>query len=187
MPTENAKYDIIYIGKTDSYKENTDWSAGISETKGEIQIMEMKELYYFIAIAEEKSISKAGGRLFMAKSSLSQFLSILENNVGSKLFIRTSRGVRLTQEGELMLQYAYKTLAEYRSVQNEIKDMKQLKKRSCDHGGQQFQRFLSSSACVERIPPGASGCESGDRGAKFHGIRAAAVVRRDRYCPFSYV
>ena len=63
----------------------------------------------------------------MAQSSLSQFLSILENNVGSKLFIRTSRGVRLTQEGELMLQYAYKTLAEYRSVQNEIKDMKQLK------------------------------------------------------------
>ena len=63
----------------------------------------------------------------MAQSSLSQFLSILENNVGSKLFVRTSRGVRLTQEGELMLQYAYKTLSEYRSVQNEIKDMKQLK------------------------------------------------------------
>ena len=63
--------------------------------------MEMKELDYFIAIAEEKSISKAAERLFMAQSSLSQFLSILENNVGSKLFIRTSRGVRLTQEGEL--------------------------------------------------------------------------------------
>ena len=149
--------------------------------------MEMKELDYFIAIAEEKSISKAAERLFMAQSSLSQFLSILENNVGSKLFIRTSRGVRLTQEGELMLQYAYKTLAEYRSVQNEIKDMKQLKRRPCDHGGQQFQRFLSSSTSVKCIPPGASGCESGDRGAKFHGIRAAAVVRRDRYCPFSYV
>lgn len=89
--------------------------------------MEMKELYYFIAIAEEKSISKAAERLFMAQSSLSQFLGILENNVGSKLFIRTSRGVCLTQEGELMLQYAYKTLAEYRSVQNEIKDIKQLK------------------------------------------------------------
>lgn len=89
--------------------------------------MEMKELYYFIAIAEEKSISKAAERLFMAQSSLSQFLGILENNVGSKLFIRTSRGVCLTQEGELMLQYTYKTLAEYRSVQNEIKDIKQLK------------------------------------------------------------
>ena len=89
--------------------------------------MEMKELAYFIAIAEERSISKAAERLFMAQSSLSQFLRILENNVGSKLFVRTSRGVRLTQEGELMLQYAYKTLSEYRSVQNEIKDMKQLK------------------------------------------------------------
>lgn len=89
--------------------------------------MEMKELAYFIAIAEERSISKAAERLFMAQSSLSQFLSILENNVGSKLFVRTSRGVRLTQEGELMFRYAYKALSEYRSVQNEIKDMKQLK------------------------------------------------------------
>ena len=44
--------------------------------------MEMKELDYFIAIAEEKSISKAAERLFMAQSSLSQFLGILENNVG---------------------------------------------------------------------------------------------------------
>ena len=146
--------------------------------------MEMKELDYFIAIAEEKSISKAAERLFMAQSSLSQFLSILENNVGSKLFIRTSRGVRLTQEGELMLQYAYKTLAEYRSVQNEIKDMKQLKSGRVIMG---VSSFLSSSTSVKCIPPGASGCESGDRGAKFHGIRAAAVVRRDRYCPFSYV
>ena len=105
--------------------------------------MEMKELYYFIAIAEEKSISKAAERLFMAQSSLSQFLGILENNVGSKLFIRTSRGVCLTQEGELMLQYAYKTLAEYRSVTKRDQRYETVKKRPCDHGGQQFQRFLS--------------------------------------------
>ena len=73
--------------------------------------MEMKELDYFIAIAEEKEyFKKRQSGCLMAQSSLSQFLSILENNVGSKLFIRTSRGVRLTQEGELMLQYAYKTL-----------------------------------------------------------------------------
>lgn len=132
--------------------------------------MEMKELAYFIAIAEERSISKAAERLFMAQSSLSQFLSILENNVGSKLFVRTSRGVRLTQEGELMLQYAYKTLSEYRSVQNEIKDMKQLKSRPCDHGDQQLQRFLFASAGVKCLSVGASRCESGDRRAEFHGI-----------------
>lgn len=89
--------------------------------------MEMKELYYFIAIAEEKSISKAAERLFMAQSSLSQFLGILENNVGSKLFIRTSRGVCLTQEGEQMLQYDLRHWQNIRSVQNEIKDIKQLK------------------------------------------------------------
>ena len=52
--------------------------------------MEIKELNYLIAIAEEKSISKAADRLYMAQSSLSQFLQTLESSLDSKLFVRTS-------------------------------------------------------------------------------------------------
>lgn len=55
--------------------------------------MEIKELNYLIAIAEEKSISKAAERLYMAQSSLSQFLQTLESSMASPLFVRTSRGV----------------------------------------------------------------------------------------------
>ena len=51
--------------------------------------MEIKELNYLIAIAEEKSISKAADRLYMAQSSLSQFLQTLESSLDSKLFVRT--------------------------------------------------------------------------------------------------
>lgn len=85
--------------------------------------MELKELNYLIAIGEEKSISKAAERLFMAQSSLSQFLSVLESQVGSQLFVRTSKGVRPTEAGSRMLQYASETLAEYRRVQSEIQDI----------------------------------------------------------------
>ena len=45
-----------------------------------------------------------------------------------------------------------------------------VKKRPCDHGDQQLQRFLSASAGVKCLSVGASRCESGDRRAEFHGI-----------------
>ena len=92
--------------------------------------MEIKELNYLIAIAEEKSISKAAERLYMAQSSLSQFLQTLESSLDSKLFVRTSRGVRLTEAGTIMLKYAYATLAEYHRTQDEIQDLKDLKSGS---------------------------------------------------------
>ena len=99
--------------------------------------MEIKELNYLIAIAEEKSISKAADRLYMAQSSLSQFLQTLESSLDSKLFVRTSRGVRLTEAGTIMLKYAYATLAEYHRTQDKIQDLKDLKS-----GGKSLIVFL---------------------------------------------
>ena len=92
--------------------------------------MEIKELNYLIAIAEEKSISKAAERLYMAQSSLSQFLQTLESSMASPLFVRTSRGVRPTEAGNIMVKYAYATLAEYHRTQDEIQDLQELKSGS---------------------------------------------------------
>ena len=92
------------------------------------EAMEVRELNYLIAIAEEKSISKAAERLFMAQSSLSQFLRTMESEVGSRLFIRTSTGVRPTEAGEMMIRYAYRTLSEYHSVRDQMQDIHELKK-----------------------------------------------------------
>lgn len=89
--------------------------------------MEVKELNYLIAIAEEKSISKAAERLFMAQSSLSQFLSILEHEIGSRLFVRTSTGVRPTEAGRFMIEYAYQGISEYHRVRDQIQDVDELK------------------------------------------------------------
>ena len=76
--------------------------------------MELKDLNFLIAIYEEKSISRAAERLYMAQSSLSQFLSNYERELGYRLFVRTANGVRPTEAGELLLSYAYRTTAEYR-------------------------------------------------------------------------
>ena len=89
--------------------------------------MEIRDLEYFIAIAEEKSISKAAGRLYMAQSSLSQFLSSYEANLGYPLFIRTASGVRLTEAGKLLLDFAYQSAAAYHRVQDQMQDIANLK------------------------------------------------------------
>ena len=44
--------------------------------------MELKELEYIVAVAEERSISKAADRLYLAQSSLSQFVSRYEAELG---------------------------------------------------------------------------------------------------------
>lgn len=90
--------------------------------------MELKEFSYLIAIAEERSISRAAERLFMAQSSLSQYLSNLEAELGSRLFIRTSTGVRPTEAGRLMVEFSYRTLSEYHVARDQIQDLHELQK-----------------------------------------------------------
>ncbi|MBQ7219813.1 MAG: LysR family transcriptional regulator [Synergistaceae bacterium] len=89
--------------------------------------MGIREMNYIIAIAEEGSISKAAERLFMAQSSLSQYLAGLEHEVGSRLFVRTSTGVRPTESGRLIISYAYRELSEYHRLRDEIQDVEALK------------------------------------------------------------
>ena len=89
--------------------------------------MELKELHYLIAIAEEKSISKAAERLYMAQSSLSQALTTTEHTLGHRLFIRTANGVRPTESGQRLIQFAYATLSEFHRVKDEMQDISELK------------------------------------------------------------
>ena len=85
--------------------------------------MELKELEYIVAVAEERSISKAADRLYLAQSSLSQFVSRYEAELGVKLFKRTSGGVRPTTAGELFLRNARQMLLQYHQVRQQLTDL----------------------------------------------------------------
>lgn len=67
--------------------------------------MIFKNYEYFIAIAEEGSISKAAAKLYITQPSLSKYLKRLEKNVGAELFNRNSNPLQLTNEGKLYLNY----------------------------------------------------------------------------------
>lgn len=84
--------------------------------------MELKELEYIIAIAEEGSISKAAERLFLAQSSLSQFLSRYESELGTKLFIRTTTGMKPTPAAEPFITHAREILSQYHRMKQELVD-----------------------------------------------------------------
>ncbi len=89
--------------------------------------MHLKELTYIVTLADERSISRAADKLYMAQSSLSQFLSQYESELGLPLFVRTSKGIRPTSAGTLFIDNARTILTHYRLVQNELWDMAELK------------------------------------------------------------
>jgi DNA-binding transcriptional LysR family regulator len=73
--------------------------------------VELRHLRYFVAIAEERSFTRAAERLWVAQPGLSTQMRRLEVELGVKLFERYTRGVDVTQAGELFLERARLTLA----------------------------------------------------------------------------
>jgi len=68
--------------------------------------MELRQLRYFVAIARYGSFSTASARIRVAQPALSSQIANLENEIGQALFTRHARGVRLTEAGEKLLDYA---------------------------------------------------------------------------------
>src|SRR4051794_8133557 len=85
--------------------------------------MELRHLRYFVAIAEERSFTRAAERLWIAQPGLSTQIRKLETELGIKLFERHTRGVDLTAAGELFLERARVVLAAAESAHSVGTDM----------------------------------------------------------------
>jgi len=72
--------------------------------------VDLRQLQQFVALAETGNFHRAAERLHMAQPPLSISIRKLEDSLGTPLFVRTSRGVRLTQAGEAALHDARRAL-----------------------------------------------------------------------------
>lgn len=84
--------------------------------------MNLKELEYVVAIADEKSLTKAAERLFITPSALTQQVLRLENELHAPLFIRSRSGWQPTEAGEIYLEAARKILFIRQDAYNRLQD-----------------------------------------------------------------
>src|SRR5579875_3227659 len=73
--------------------------------------MELRHLEVFVAVAEERSFTRASDRLHVVQSAVSAAVRSLERDLSAALFLRTTRTVALTEAGAVLLPEARLVLA----------------------------------------------------------------------------
>jgi DNA-binding transcriptional LysR family regulator len=73
--------------------------------------MELRQLSHFVAVAEERHFTRAAARVHLTQSSLSSSVRGLERELGSDLFVRSTRQVELTEAGRALLPVARRVVA----------------------------------------------------------------------------
>ncbi len=85
--------------------------------------MELRQLRYFVKVAETLNFSEASRELFITQSTLSQQVRQLEESLGTQLLVRTSHSVALTEAGTELLPYARLTLRDAEQCRQRIVDL----------------------------------------------------------------
>ncbi|PWB03395.1 LysR family transcriptional regulator [Duncaniella muris] len=88
--------------------------------------MELRQLKYFVKVAETLNFSEASRTLFITQSTLSQQIKQLEQEIGSPLFQRDSHRVCLTEAGSELLPYAVRTLQASQLCLERMNDLREL-------------------------------------------------------------
>lgn len=112
--------------KTNSDSEKSNKSRTAVLTKSRPMLRSQRILVYVNAVARCGSIRKAADSLHMASSALNRRILDLEEEVGTSLFERLPRGVRLTAAGEIYVSYVRRVLADTELVGSQIERLRGL-------------------------------------------------------------
>lgn len=104
--------------------------------------MELRHLRYFLAVADTLSFTRAAAELHLTQPTLSQQIKQLENSLGTPLFDRVGRKVRLTAPGAVFRQHAERALREVHSATEALAELEGMVRGTLSMGV--FQSFNSS-------------------------------------------
>ena len=86
--------------------------------------MELYRTFYYVA--KSSSISKASEQLYITQPAVSRAIRQLEEALGCQLFVRTSKGVKLTQEGEILSNYVEQAFSFISLGERKVSDIRNL-------------------------------------------------------------
>ncbi len=82
--------------------------------------MELRQLRYLVGVCEAGGVLAASKTLHVAQPALSQSIALLESELGVQLFVRTNRGMNLTDAGRTMLAHARVVLADIERARSAV-------------------------------------------------------------------
>ncbi len=105
--------------------------------------MELFQLETFLSVAREKSFSRAAARMHRTQSAVSQTISKLEEQLGERLFDRSSRDGALTDAGQLLVSYAEELLNVRSEARDALRELRTLQQGKLLIGANEFtSRYL---------------------------------------------
>ena len=103
--------------------------------------MELYQLRQFAAVAKYENMTRAAESLNVAQPAVSKTIRNLESELGAELFERTGKGLRRTEQGDILLRYARTILEAERDARGEIEESLHRTGGLC----------ICALSCVERI------------------------------------
>lgn len=103
--------------------------------------MNFRQLEYFLTVAETKNISAAARRIHMAQPPLSRQLQLLEEELDTQLFLRSNKGIELTDAGRSLYLEARKLFAKVEEIKENVRDSE-----NCLRGN------IRIAACYSTLP-----------------------------------
>lgn len=114
--------------------------------------MEVRQLQHFLAVAEEKHFTRAAQRVNIVQSALSNSIRLLEEELDVKLFIRSTRQVRLTDAGRMLLDKARSALDSIRDAREAVAAVRNLERGTLSIGTvQSLPAFLDLPSLIAKF------------------------------------